>query len=736
MGRTIGFHQRPFSASVRTSDVDSVTNHDILNTSSSYRYKKKRWCGRKTIFSPWGGCIAIVILILLAHVSCMECFLLRLVRGKRSNNSYEPIETQVLPPVIQPGRSPSVEYDNVALPPNDRTSHHQSSQHTDELFFITKETCDFVPNTRNGMEQASQSISQQYSTIIGLWNTTSFPSLSLDNRIYNTRPKGGPAPSSSAVQIIRKSNNVENSTGPINIPVFNGAHRESSVGTTLSGAGDNKTQYERPDSITLRSLWRHRHARSAEEGIRREKVSRKLETVMASLDAVEGANSSKRRYGARTITGLINALAEEVNDLDVQIIARRGTPLWNKQVDTVKINFSRLVFKPLRMGGKTVQNGETMRDNTPYDGEFMAIRSSIGADRSDERTERSFPLENLDLSNPDEAFDRIDVDKSGSLDSEEIAEALHLAATVSPEDREKTMPLLQKLASDLVKIYDFNGDGVVDRYEYRSLVADMAALRLAQTSETVTTSVSGWFASAKNAAGDIFARFFGKSDSVEIDRSADVAAMSPSNSSDPLVSNSTELALKEPGIIDISNDKALDTIAKSIGSITVSDLKLDLTRILFGAIPIIKRITPGGPLVLEPFTVTINGSFNREDIMDSFLLDAGLRQLVARALRRRVGSLRDLTEGALFNGRKWKLISGKNGPVVEVPKLTNVEFDDQNRLILTGRARVQSRPDVPIIENAFKVRTKIGTRKEGRVIRLVEPELALVLECPESLEEK
>jgi hypothetical protein len=38
------------------------------------------------------------------------------------------------------------------------------------------------------------------------------------------------------------------------------------------------------------------------------------------------------------------------------------------------------------------------------------------------------------------------------------------------------------------------------------------------------------------------------------------------------------------------------------------------------------------------------------------------------------------------------------------------------------------------VTNTFKVRAKIGTRKNGHVIRLVEPELAFVFECPEALE--
>jgi len=73
--------------------------------------------------------------------------------------------------------------------------------------------------------------------------------------------------------------------------------------------------------------------------------------------------------------------------------------------------------------------------------------------------------------------------------------------------------------------------------------------------------------------------------------------------------------------------------------------------------------------------------------------------------------------------------------VVEVPKLTKVEFDAQDRMILTGRALVRTSLDAPMVEQAFKVRCRIGTRGGGRYIRLVEPELALVIECPQSWEE-
>jgi hypothetical protein len=138
-------------------------------------------------------------------------------------------------------------------------------------------------------------------------------------------------------------------------------------------------------------------------------------------------------------------------------------------------------------------------------------------------------------------------------------------------------------------------------------------------------------------------------------------------------------------------------------------------------------------LILEPFTATMAGSFTPEDIKASMLLDMGLRRLVARALRRRVRSFRDLTDGAVFYGRRWNLAS-KQAPMVEVPELTSVEFDKENRMIITGRAQVRTSPDAPFIENSFKVRTKIGTRKDGQCIRLVEPELAFVLECPKSFE--
>jgi hypothetical protein len=119
--------------------------------------------------------------------------------------------------------------------------------------------------------------------------------------------------------------------------------------------------------------------------------------------------------------------------------------------------------------------------------------------------------------------------------------------------------------------------------------------------------------------------------------------------------------------------------------------------------------------------------------MGSFLLDSGLRLLVARALRVRVRSFRDIVDGAHFFGRQWKMTS-KSAPAVEVLGLSNIEFDKQDKMIITGRARIRTSPDAPVVTSTFKVRTKVGTKKNGQAIRLVEPELAFVFECPQAFE--
>ena len=647
-------------------------------------------------------------------------------------------------------------------------------------------------------------------------------------------------------------------------------------------------------TITLRSIWRHRHARSAEEGIRREfatqalreqsvtnevvsDVASSVTAKLGDMDAGSGdafggmktrnrrtarqlssifakANASiertSRRVAARTLTGLITAMAEEVQDLNVEVDARDETPYRNKHITAVRIQFSRLGFKPLRLGGHNSPTDLRQQQDAVTNHHFLLMnqfrfnqkstpKSSFnkragvlsGRDATDENDE--IFLDHIDA---DEAFDRIDVDKSGFLDRKELIQALGLAAIVSNDktlvlddmESDSHVSILEELASDLFELYDVNGDGVVDRKEYKMMVADMAALRNRdqkrrretesvieedenneqhnwffssigsmqnRTSSTIAASVEyfqhkmGFFTPSmeymQNKSGLLSS---GVSSSLEflqnktgllttgvsagvgygVEYVQNTTGYITSTSIDFLqnntgfteyVQNSSELLTNsmefvkgklpwptEQAIANLANStnqvvnsvEAVENLSKSLGSITFSDIKMDLRRLFFGGIPILKHLVPGGPLILEPFTTTITGSFNRNDILNSHLLDAGLRRLVMRALRRRVGFLRDALEGAMFKGRSWKTFGDETGggPQVEIPELTNVEFDENDKLIITGRARVQTSPDAAVINQSFKVRTSIGTRKDGRFIRLEEPELALVLECPESWEKK
>jgi Ca2+-binding EF-hand superfamily protein len=534
----------------------------------------------------------------------------------------------------------------------------------------------------------------------------------------------------------------------------NGKRVEPAEESEDSGDGDDNADGTAGSSAnhptplaTIRSMWRRRNARTAEEGIRREKAVQ-LSNILAKANDIEAAPS--RRYGARTIMGLIHALAEEVDDLNVEVDARRDTPLWGKQIDAIRIKFSRLGFKPLRMGGL---------DQAFHEYKTKFPDTEQGAFHMDKQL--------YDLSSADEAFDRIDVDNSGALDRDEIAEALATAARSSDEtEHRKLREGLKGLADELVALYDFNGDGVVDRYEYRTMVEDMAALQENQESERQeeedrlrsesAKSEGGWMETIK---GFVLGLLFRKRNDVLPETvNGDVNATTNSQSSDSAITTrGDDLTSAAPNLGDdnkeaqdhrgglvfdgmqptgvirristVTDEQINSLMSKDLGSITISDLKIDLRRLLFGAIPFVKHIVPGGPLVLEPFTVTITASFNSQDIKNSFLLDAGLRRLVAQAIRRRVRSLRDMLDGAVFYGRSWKM-SSKSAPIVDVIAIEDVQFDTLGRLILTGRVRVQTTPDQPVVENAFKLRARLGTNASGRRIRLVEPELALVLECP------
>ena len=117
-------------------------------------------------------------------------------------------------------------------------------------------------------------------------------------------------------------------------------------------------------------------------------------------------------------------------------------------------------------------------------------------------------------------------------------------------------------------------------------------------------------------------------------------------------------------------------------------------------------------------------SSTRKNLMNSFVINVGLRRLVARALCRRVRGIRNLLNGAVFNGRTWKLLE-QDAPLAEVPKLQDIQFDQENRLIITERARIKAAPDSPCIENGL-LQAKICPRGNGRIICLLEPDIALL----------
>jgi len=487
----------------------------------------------------------------------------------------------------------------------------------------------------------------------------------------------------------------------------------------LSGDERRAAEEEERADDAARKQWKRRHAHSIQEGIRREKTTNKLSSLLNTKRYSKTLRGNRRKYASSIISGIIHGVAEEADGLRVEVNSSRDTHFWNKHIESIRIDFSRLGFKPLRLGGL-------------YDA-ISNVEESLPSDDVDELSEN---LELSAVSTADEGFERIDVDKSGALDQDEIAEALTIASA-SDNDR----VALQSLAEQLVKLYDTNGDGVVDREEYQLMVEDMAKLRriqlerrqsvmkkegelaAAETSST-TNEGRGWKNVFKDGIRNVLKRQ-SVDDRIEHDIADAIQQETGMTTDDDT----------EPGTLshDTSTPGFLESMPRGSGTIVLEDLRLDLRRLIFGAIPLVKKLTPGGPLVLEPFKATVVGSFTAEDVKQSFLVDMGLRRLAARALRRRVGSLRDFVDGAVFYGRTWNRAS-EYAPVVDIPCLTSVEFDEQNRMIVTGVAKIRTQPNAPVVENAFKLRTKLGTRKNGQVIRLVEPELALVLECPKAWE--
>ncbi|CAJ1901698.1 unnamed protein product [Cylindrotheca closterium] len=449
------------------------------------------------------------------------------------------------------------------------------------------------------------------------------------------------------------------------------------------------------EAQTTRSLWSRRYARTLEEGIRRETAS-ELNSLLSDAQ-IEARTSEGRRLVERTFMGLINALAEEHEDLDIDISTVADSPFWRKEVKELRINFSRLGFKPLRLGGNEIQEGDDDR-------ELSLIESA------------------------DDAFDRIDKDNSGTLDQEELAEALSLISDITT-DKDS----VGDLASKLVGLYDFNGDGAVDREEYQQMVEDMAGLNSeVEEEEKILEVVNATKGDGPLQAMSNSVKSISKGISNTAAQAAEKATQGISYTAAQAAEKATQVASAVRRNKTAVPEPELPPV-KEYGSLVLSNLKIDLRRLVFGGVPLVKKIAPGGPLILEPFSVTINGAFTREDVMGSFVLDAGLKLLVARTLRVRTRSFRDVVDGALFFGRKYRL-NTKAAPLVEVLGLSNVEFDSNDKMVITGRAKIRSSPTAPIITQTFKLRTKVGTGRNGQNIKLVEPELAFVFECPKGIE--
>jgi len=450
------------------------------------------------------------------------------------------------------------------------------------------------------------------------------------------------------------------------------------------GSQDKVTINERPKEGSSKrwfQFWRRRHVpteNQRDEGSSRLKLSLLLSRIVEP--------PKERRYGARAITGLIKALAEEANDLDVQVVTQANSPFWRKDIDRISIEFSRLAFKPFRLVAQADVTTPPKRDS------FWHFWEQGNASRS--------------IMTLDETFDILDADNSGALDRQEVAAGLGDVAgdlpSASASTRIRRRGVLQDFSSELFTVYDTNNDDVVDRDECRSLVQDMISLRLEEAKETEKVPFQQAASSFKLLA-DSFISVLGLT--------------SDEN-------QSVDHALQGESLEPLSGTRAL-------GSVSLSNLRVDMRRLVFGEIPIVKDIVPGGPLVLDPFLVNATGAVASGDIMNSSLVNSGFRELVAVAFRKRLKSLQGVLEQIIGYGRPL----GEKGPVVQVTNLTSVDFDNQDRMLIAGQLQARKLPFVQAINIGFMVRTRIGTEQNGHVVCLVKPELGIPLQCPKVLEQ-
>ena len=160
------------------------------------------------------------------------------------------------------------------------------------------------------------------------------------------------------------------------------------------------------------------------------------------------------------------ATADECENLDVEVDIGRHSPLKRKQINSIRISFSRLGFAPLRIGGLSERDVFTFQ-SMDLEQPMRSVTSTV-----------------------DSAFSAIDVDSSGKLGRSELATALANAMARGDSsgegggggggkrtDKSTNPETIVKLAGRLLRLYDTNGDGELDRNEYAAMVEDIAIIR-------------------------------------------------------------------------------------------------------------------------------------------------------------------------------------------------------------------------------------------------------------------
>jgi Ca2+-binding EF-hand superfamily protein len=400
------------------------------------------------------------------------------------------------------------------------------------------------------------------------------------------------------------------------------AHQDTLIEISASPSTSTSTSTSTPPSkkLTISNLWKRRHAQSIDEGIRRERVLSEILDETSNGD--KGKTKKKRKsYAAKTIAGLISALAEEATGLEVEVDARNDTPFWKKQIDAVEINFSRLGVRALRMGGLDEALLDMSEDLSPYEKETMA--DSLSEEAKNTYDEIDLMETPVSVSPVDEVFDRIDTDNSGTLDEEELTRALSISSGLSNySEKKNASSALSKLVSRLVNLYDTNGDGVVDREEYRKLVDDMTEVRNTQRMKQkeredkkqerlerkgvvhplkwmklATRTFQRWSRKEKQEEyGDIDETVNSNVEQTEIstERDSEIKTVNPfSLAGTRVMATAAQVTgVNFEGAQDISDDPSvMNTMSRVEGSILFKDLKLDLRRLLFGAVPFVKRVS-------------------------------------------------------------------------------------------------------------------------------------------------